>query len=116
MRTMKLSTRITFLVCVAILVANSQALQTFLPSRRSDVSRSKHFMLHAKNAGSEFGGNRRRFLGVIAGACGLVVGEGANAKDELFKPNPLTNPVLEQVSEKYSETRGVEILTQYSVL
>lgn len=48
--------------------------------------------------------NRRSFLGsalVLAGIPSLAamtaVPSSANARDELFRPNPLTNPVLEQL-------------------
>lgn len=47
-------------------------------------------------------GRREALASIVAaaGAVVVVVGgspEGAEARDELFKPNPLTNPVLEQV-------------------
>lgn len=43
---------------------------------------------------------RRVFNGVACtfGLTFLVDSKKADARDELFKPNPLTNPVLEQVS------------------
>jgi hypothetical protein len=48
--------------------------------------------------------SRRRFFGAL-GTAGLVAltGNAAEARDELFKPNPLTNPLLEQVSRELSE-------------
>jgi hypothetical protein len=42
--------------------------------------------------------NRRAFLGVASVATSILMANPANAKDELFKKNPLTNPLLEQVS------------------
>lgn len=43
------------------------------------------------------GYDRRQFLNLIPVASALFIGQSANARDELFKPNPLTNPLLEQV-------------------
>lgn len=64
--------------------------------------------LHASNADDETAmkdstSSRRSFLGLVA--AGIVAPmaaltsccPSASAKDELFKPNPLTNPVLEQI-------------------
>ena len=42
--------------------------------------------------------SRRMVLGGITGAVQLTwMAKDAQARDELFRPNPLTNPVLEQV-------------------
>jgi hypothetical protein len=40
---------------------------------------------------------RRIFLSAIVQLSFLTSANGALARDELFKPNPLTNPILEQV-------------------
>jgi hypothetical protein len=52
----------------------------------------------ARDQGSGLG--RRSVLGAaLFGIIGLTFNEdSAMARDELFKPNPLTNPLLEQVS------------------
>lgn len=52
----------------------------------------------AKDQSSGLG--RRTILGAaVFGIIGLTFKEdSAMARDELFKPNPLTNPLLEQVS------------------
>ena len=50
--------------------------------------------------------DRRGFIGNLASSIAVVAGgmaavsspNPALARDELYKPNPLTNPVLEQVS------------------
>jgi hypothetical protein len=42
--------------------------------------------------------NRRAFLGVASVATSMLMANPANARDELFRPNLLTNPLLEQVS------------------
>lgn len=61
-------------------------------------------MIQIQMAGSHDGEEeestiRRRLFGhVITATVGsLFGGNAAQARDELFKPNPLTNPVLEQV-------------------
>jgi hypothetical protein len=42
--------------------------------------------------------SRRSLLaGMTAAAPAFLLSQQAQAKDEIFKPNPLTNPVLEQV-------------------
>ncbi|CAB9527173.1 expressed unknown protein [Seminavis robusta] len=40
--------------------------------------------------------SRRQFLGLAVSSL-LIVPSSASAADELFKPNPLTNPLLEQI-------------------
>jgi hypothetical protein len=61
--------------------------------------RSTVMMLQNSNReNTDLSNSRRRFLGgVVAGAGTWLVGNAAEAKDELFKANPLTNSVLEQV-------------------
>ena len=50
---------------------------------------------------SNFQTNRRAILGATFMGFSLLTTttDPAIAKDEIFKPNPLTNPILEQVSE-----------------
>lgn len=57
--------------------------------------------------GSSSESTRRSFLAfsgsLLAGLASLALTpEEASAKDELFKPNPLTNPLLEQVSNVFT--------------
>ena len=52
-----------------------------------------HSLLAKDNNSIEL--DRGTFLTVAFGLLGLPL--GASATDELFRPNPLTNPVLEQV-------------------
>lgn len=51
---------------------------------------------------SDIESTRRSFLTLsgVALASLVTVPEEASARDELFKPNPLTNPLLEQVRNK----------------
>ena len=57
---------------------------------------NKKYTNEKKSEESE-GIERRRFLSFVPALSALVIGTSANARDELFKPNPLTNPLLEQV-------------------
>ena len=51
--------------------------------------------------------NRRAILGATIMGFSLLttMTDPANAKDEIFKPNPLTNPILEKVGESQRENR-----------
>ena len=62
----------------------------------------RNVVLEMTGNGIGFEPTRRSFLALSGAAvAGLVtVPEKASAKDELFKPNPLTNPLLEQVRNK----------------
>jgi hypothetical protein len=42
--------------------------------------------------------SRRGFLGFASIATAMMIGTPANARDEIFRTNPLTNGVMEQVS------------------
>jgi hypothetical protein len=44
------------------------------------------------------GNDRRSFLAILPALSPLLMGKPANANDELFRPNPLTNRIFEQVS------------------
>eukprot|EP00980_Cylindrotheca_fusiformis_P016398 scaffold4887_cov118-Cylindrotheca_fusiformis.AAC.8 len=54
-------------------------------------------VLYAEDRRFENNYCRRSFLSLVPFLIVLFNGDDANAKDELFRPNPLTNPILEQV-------------------
>lgn len=57
-------------------------------------------VLHVDGTENKSGNDcdRRSFLAFLPAISSLLMGKPANAKDELFRPNPLTNRFLEQVS------------------
>ena len=96
------------LVLDSTIVATTQAyvhLKAFEP-RRSHPS--LHANRHNMDTDCREGMcSRRIFFGSVAATTVILLpGTDAEARDELFKTNPLTNPVLEQVSRRCTESRA----------
>ena len=86
-----------FSIVAALLLGKNEGFQNFQPTER--FARSKVVELKKSEIEDpDISSGRRIFLGTVFGiAAGVLGGNEAEAKDEIFKPNPLTNTVLEQV-------------------
>ena len=62
--------------------------------KNDDTRRTALSMMDEDNVGV----NRRSFLGTTSAGMSFFLASPASARDEIFKPNPLTNSALEQVS------------------
>ena len=94
------------LIVVSTIVATTQAyvdLKACERRRRHPSLHSRHHSLKTDCPEEIY--SRRNFIGGVA-ATGVILlsGTDAEARDDLFKPNPLTNPVLEQVSRRLTES------------
>jgi len=104
----KLSKTVFFLAIIALVLRDAVPFQNLRPIERA--LKAKIITVYGTgNEQNEHGSRRRKFLGVVAGASSFLVGNAAFANDELFKPNPLTNSVLEQVSKIMCASKDVAL-------
>lgn len=88
-----------FAAVAALLVGKNEGFQNVVePTERLSGSNTAMVLKNSDTENHDLSSGRRRFLGFVVGTGGWwLLGNAAEAKDELFKPNPLTNGVLEQV-------------------
>ena len=93
----------SFTIKIWMLLLTQQGVSGFSPQLFDDSAKS-HASVEGNRIETEFIGSsqdRRSFFGSIFGAVSVAslasIPSSANARDELFRPNPLTNPVLEQM-------------------
>ena len=86
-----------------LLLLTQQGISGFSPQLFDDSTKSRASVDcdRIETESIAFSQDRRGFFGSILGAVSVAslvsVATPANARDELFRPNPLTNPVLEQL-------------------
>lgn len=102
---------------IAINNKNNENNENNAPGRRTNrriIGASSKNQEEAKQLGglgeeSSFCSSRRSILAALpAASTTILAGQPAFARDELFKMNPLTNPLLEQVSQKGRSSLAME--------
>jgi hypothetical protein len=79
------------LICYSLLLSTSSSFVGNIGSQRVESSCSELAMAPTQNS------RRALLTSIMAASPVLMLSQQAQAKDELFKGNPLTNSVLEQV-------------------
>jgi hypothetical protein len=81
--------------CLPVLLVSN--VSAFVSSNGSRRLETELLLAMAKDGNSRGVSRRGWLLGVTAASPALLLSQQAQAKDEIFKPNPLTNGLLEQV-------------------